>query len=105
MALLPKFPADTNVHHILSAAEGPTYAKHGIFIRTIISANSNCIGIFIITVPGCKIPFIIRIKIQRMEPCQSCRPSANMIDSVAQTINPGFRAIQLASIYSIRTGR
>ena len=105
MVFLSKFPTDSYIHHIFASAKGTTHTEHRIFIRTIICSDSDCMSIFIISIPCSKIPFVIWIEIQWVQPCQSCRTCPNTIHPISQPTDPVFRTVQLASIYSIRTGR
>ena len=62
-------------------------------------------GIFVITIACRKVPFIIWIEVQRVQPCQSRGTCANTVHPASQFTDPVFRPVQLASIYGIRTGR
>ena len=79
MVMLPKLEGHTSIYHIFTAAERAAYGKHGIFIGPVEGTYSYCMGIFIITVTCCKIPFIIRIKILGMKSRQCCSPCTDPI--------------------------
>ena len=119
MVALAQFQADTCIHHIFTITEAAAYREHGIFIRTIVSADSGCIFAIVIAIACCDIPLVIRIEVQRVERCQSCCACANLIHTVAQLVdavavaddlvfnainaivNRGFAFLQLTIVYCI----
>ena len=84
MVALAQFQADTCIHHIFTITEATAYREHGIFIRTIVSADSGCIFAIVIAIACCDIPLVIWIEVQRMERCQSGCTSTDFVDAVAQ---------------------
>ena len=84
MVALAQFQADTCIHHIFTITEAAAYREHGIFIRTIVSADSGCIFAIVIAIACCDIPLVIWIEVQRMERCQSGCTSTDFVDAVAQ---------------------
>ena len=84
MVMLPKLEGHTSIYHIFTAAERAAYGEHGIFIGPVEGIYSYCMGIFIITVTCCKIPFIIRVKILRMKSGQSSCSCTNPVHPVIQ---------------------
>ena len=113
MVALAQLQADTRIHHIFTIAEAAAYREHGIFIRTIVSADSGCIFAIVIAIACCEIPLVIRIEVQRVERCQSGCTSTDFVDAVAQFIDtPGILCYllvgckELAAIDSVsRCGR
>ena len=87
MVALAQFQADTCIHHIFTITEAAAHREHGIFIRTIVSADSGCIFAIVIAIACCEIPLVIWIEVQRMERCQSGCTSTDFIDAVAQFID------------------
>lgn len=79
MVMLSKFKGHTGIYQVLPSAKAATYRQHGIFIGPVEGTYSYCMGIFIITVTCCKIPFIIRIKILGMKSRQCCSPCTDSI--------------------------
>ena len=84
MVALAQFQADTRIYHIFTITEAAAYREHGIFIRTIVSADSGCIFAIVIAIACCDIPLVIWIEVQRMERCQSGCTSTDFVDAVAQ---------------------
>ena len=84
MVMLSKLEGHTSIYHIFTAAERAAYGEHGIFIGPVEGIYSYCMGIFIITVTCCKIPFIIRVKILRMKSGQSSCSCTNPVHPVIQ---------------------
>ena len=69
MSSLAELKAYAGIHHVFSASEGTAHTEHNIFIGTIVSTYSHGIGTGIVTVTGCKVPFVIRIKCQGVKSC------------------------------------
>ena len=84
MVALAQFQADTCIHHIFTITEAAAHREHGIFIRTIVSADSGCIFAIVIAIACCEIPLVIWIEVQRMERCQSGCTSTDFVDAVVQ---------------------
>lgn len=85
--MLAKFEGHSSIDHIFAAPKAATNTQHSIFGRTIECPNSNCMSTLVITIASSKVPFIIWIKILRMQCCQSCCTSTYSVNTISQFVN------------------
>ena len=94
-AAAAEFEADAGVNHVFPAAEAATDAEHGIFVRAIVGTDSDCIGAGIVAVTSCEVPLVVRVKIERVEGCQSGCASTDAIDAAIQLVERMAQAVDV----------
>lgn len=85
--MLAKFECHSSIDHILTAPKAAANTQHSIFGRTVECPNGNGMSTLIITIASSKVPFVIWVKILRMQSCQSCCTSTYSVNTISQFVN------------------
>ena len=99
------------VNHVFTIAYGTCNTEHYLFVRTIVCADCCSVFTAVVAIACGEGQFVVRIKVHRMQCCQSCCACANLVHTVAQLVNAhavvrnidiGF--MQLAAVYCVHGG-
>lgn len=75
------------VNHVFAVAYGTCNTEHYLFIRTIVSADCSSVFACIVAIACGEGQFVVRIKVHRMQGCQSCCACANLVDTAAKLVD------------------
>ena len=107
------------VNHVFTVAYGTCNTEHYLFVRTIVCADCCSVFTAVVAIACGEGQFVVRIKVHRMQCCQSCCACANLVytatklvdavgvvdnlifNAINAVVNISFCLMQLAAVDSI----
>ena len=92
---------DTCIHHVLAVAEGSAYTQHNLFIRTVERTYRSSVFALVVAVACSKGQLVIRIKIHRVQCCESGGTGANLVNAAAEAVNTMIQFAEMLSEFGM----